>query len=103
MHSPSLDAGQPGSCRAAVMTLCKFAWSSARHMSLVYTLASRNLFHDRLRFLASLTGIVFSVVLVMVQLGLYFGFNRMLTMIIDHASTDLWVVSAETKYFEDLS
>jgi putative ABC transport system permease protein len=72
-------------------------------MSLVYTLASRNLFQDRLRFVASLTGIVFSVVLVMVQLGLYFGFNRMLTMIIDHASTDLWVVSAETKYFEDLS
>jgi putative ABC transport system permease protein len=39
----------------------------------------------------------------MVQLGLYFGFNRMLTMIIDHAPTDLWVVAAETKYFEDLS
>jgi len=72
-------------------------------MSLVYTLASRNLFQDRLRFIASLTGIVFSVVLVMVQLGLYFGFNRMLTMIIDHAPTDLWVVAAETKYFEDLS
>ncbi len=72
-------------------------------MPLIYTLASRNLFQDRLRFLASLTGIVFSVVLVMVQLGLYFGFSRMLTMIIDHASTDLWVVSAETRYFEDLS
>jgi putative ABC transport system permease protein len=27
----------------------------------------------------------------------------MLTMIIDHAATDLWVVSSETKYFEDLS
>ena len=72
-------------------------------MSLVYTLASRNLFQDRLRFIASLAGIVFSVVLVLVQLGLYFGFNRMLTMIIDHASTDLWVVAAETRYFEDLS
>src|SRR6476620_2487740 len=72
-------------------------------MSLVYTLASRILFQDRLRFIASLTGIVFSVVLVMVQLGLYFGFNRMLTMISDHAPKDLWVVSRETKYFEDLS
>jgi len=72
-------------------------------MSLVFTLASRNLFQDRLRFIASLTGIVFSVVLVMVQLGLYFGFSRMLTMIIDHASTDLWIVSSETRYFEDLS
>lgn len=72
-------------------------------MSLVFTLASRNLFQDRLRFIASLTGIVFSVVLVMVQLGLYFGFGRMLTIIIDHTSTDLWVVSGETRYFEDLS
>ena len=72
-------------------------------MSLVFTLASRNLFQDRLRFIASLMGIVFSVVLVMVQLGLYFGFSRMLTMVIDHAAADLWVVSSETKYFEDLS
>ena len=46
-------------------------------MSLVWTLASRNLFQDRLRFAATLIGIVFSVVLVMVQMGLYFGFGRM--------------------------
>jgi putative ABC transport system permease protein len=72
-------------------------------MSLVFTLASRNLLQDRLRFIASLMGIVFSVVLVLVQLGLYFGFSRMLTIIIDHASTDLWIVSSETRYFEDLS
>jgi putative ABC transport system permease protein len=72
-------------------------------MSLVFTLASRNLFQDRLRFIASLLGIVFSVVLVMVQMGLYFGFGTMLTTMIDHASTDLWVVSSGAKYFEDLS
>ena len=72
-------------------------------MPLIFTLALRNLIQDRLRFVAALTGIVFSVVLVMMQLGLYFGFSRMLTIIIDHASTDLWIVSSETKYFEDLS
>jgi putative ABC transport system permease protein len=72
-------------------------------MSLVLTLASRNLFQDRLRFIASLTGIVFSVVLVMVQMGLFFGFSRMLTTVIDHTSTDLWIVSTGAKYFEDLS
>jgi putative ABC transport system permease protein len=38
-------------------------------MSLVLTLALRNLLQDRLRFIASLMGIVFSVVLVMVQMG----------------------------------
>ena len=72
-------------------------------MSLVFTLASRNLFQDRLRFIASLMGIVFSVVLVMGQIGLYFGFSRMVTTVIDHASTDLWIVSSGSKYFEDLS
>jgi putative ABC transport system permease protein len=71
--------------------------------SLVFTLAWRNLFQDRLRFVASLMGIVFSVVLVMGQMGLYFGFSRMVTTVVDHASTDLWVVSSGARYFEDLS
>ena len=71
--------------------------------SLVFTLASRNLFQDRLRFVASLMGIVFSVVLVMGQMGLYFGFSRMVTTVVDHTSTDLWIVSTGAKYFEDLS
>jgi putative ABC transport system permease protein len=57
-------------------------------MSLVLTIASRNLFPDRLRFVASLIGIVLSVVLVMVQLGLYFGFGRLVTTMTDRASTD---------------
>ncbi len=72
-------------------------------MSLVFTLASRNLFQDRLRFAASLIGIVFSVVLVMVQMGLYYGFSRMVTVMIDHAHADLWVVARGTKSFEDIS
>src|ERR1041384_1541766 len=72
-------------------------------MSLTLTLASRNLFHDRLRFLATLVGIVFAVVLVMVQMGLYLGFGRMVTTMIDHAPADLWIVSRGAKSFEDLS
>lgn len=72
-------------------------------MALVATLASRNLLQDRLRFVATLIGIVFSVVLVMVQMGLYLGFGRMVTTMIDHAPADLWVVSRGTKSFEDLS
>jgi putative ABC transport system permease protein len=72
-------------------------------MSLIFTLASRNLFQDRLRFVASLVGIVLSVVLVMVQMGLYFGFGRLVTTMIDHTTTDLWIVSSGAKCFEDLS
>ena len=48
-------------------------------------------------------GIVFSVVLVMGQMGIYFGFSRMVTTVVDHTSTDLWIVSSGAKYFEDLS
>lgn len=72
-------------------------------MPLSLTLALRNLFHDRLRFIATLIGIVFSVVLVLVQMGLYSGFGRMVTMMIDHAATDLWVVSRGTNSMEDIS
>ena len=72
-------------------------------MSLVLTLASRNLFQDRLRFIATSIGIVFTVVLVMVQMGLYLGFGRMVTTMIDHATADLWVVSKRATSFEDLT
>jgi putative ABC transport system permease protein len=72
-------------------------------MSLVMTLAWRNLFHDRLRFVATLVGIVFSVVLVMIQMGLYLGFGRMVTTMIDHANADVWVLPKGAKCFEDPS
>lgn len=72
-------------------------------MPLNLILALRNLFHDRTRFVATTVGIVFSVVLVIIQIGLYLGFGRMVTSMITHASTDLWVVRRGTKCFEDPS
>ena len=72
-------------------------------MSLVFKLASRNLFHDRLRFVATVIGIVFSIVLVTVQMGLFVSFDRMVTTMIDHAPADLWIVPSGTKCFEDPS
>ncbi|MBV8169250.1 MAG: ABC transporter permease [Alphaproteobacteria bacterium] len=72
-------------------------------MSLIVKLASRNLFQDRLRFVATVIGVVFSIVLVIVQLGLFLGFTRMVTTMIDHASADLWIVPYGTKCFEDPS
>src|SRR5438477_4760428 len=72
-------------------------------MPLVFTLAFRNLFHDRLRFIATVIGIVFSIVLVTIQMGLYLGFGQMVTTMIDHASADLWIMPIGTKCFEDPS
>jgi len=72
-------------------------------MSLILKLASRNLLQDRLRFVATIIGIVFSIVLVTIQLGLYLSFDRMVTTMIDHAPADLWIVPLGTKCFEDPS
>src|SRR5271168_825288 len=72
-------------------------------MTLVFTLASRNLFHDRVRLIATVVGIVFSIVLVTVQLGVFLSFERMVTTMIDHAQADFWIVPSETKSFEDSS
>jgi putative ABC transport system permease protein len=72
-------------------------------MTLILTLASRNLFHDRVRLVATVVGIVFSIVLVTVQLGVFLSFERMVTTMIDHAQADFWIVPSETKSFEDSS
>jgi putative ABC transport system permease protein len=40
---------------------------------------------------------------VTVQLGLYLGFGRIVTTMIDHASADLWIMPPGTKCFEDPS
>ena len=72
-------------------------------MSLIFRLSWRNLFHDRLRFIATIIGIVFSIVLVTVQMGLFLGFDRMVTTVIDHSPADLWIVPRDTKSFEDSS
>src|ERR1700693_475891 len=70
-------------------------------MSLSFKLTLRNLLHDRLRLIATIVGIVFSIVLVTVQVGVFVSFQRMATIMIDHASADLWVVPLGTKTFED--
>ena len=64
-------------------------------------LAFRNLFHDILSLAVTLTGIVFSVVLVAVQCGLYIGAERTIAGVIDQIKTDLWVTPFGTKSFDD--
>ncbi len=63
-------------------------------------LAQRNLFHDKVRLAVTLTGIVFAVVLIVVELGLFFGFTVTTSNLIDHAGADLWVTSPKVPYVE---
>lgn len=64
-------------------------------------LAFRNLFHDLLSLVVTLTGIVFSVVLVAIQCGLYLGSERTIVSVLDQVKADLWIIPYGTKSFDD--
>jgi putative ABC transport system permease protein len=63
-------------------------------------LAQRNLFHDKVRLTVTLTGIVFAVVLIVVELGLFVGFTQTTSNLIDNSGADLWVTSKNVTYVE---
>jgi putative ABC transport system permease protein len=54
-------------------------------MPMIPKLAYRNLFHDRLSLVVTLVGIVFSVVLVAVQFGIYLGSENRIAAMLDQA------------------
>ncbi|MBB4200523.1 multidrug ABC transporter substrate-binding protein [Rhodoblastus sphagnicola] len=70
-------------------------------MSLAPKLAFQNLFQDKLRLIATAFGIGFSMALVTIQMGLYVSFQRMVTVMIDHADADLWIAPKGSNSFED--
>lgn len=63
-------------------------------------IARRNLFHDKVRLVVTITGITFAVVLMVVELGLFIGFSVTTTGLIDHSGADLWVASRHIPYIE---
>ena len=63
-------------------------------------LARRNLFHDHIRFAVTLTGIVFALVLIIIQFGLFLGFTTTTSNNIDHSKADLWIVFRGVGYFD---
>jgi putative ABC transport system permease protein len=60
------------------------------------SLARKNLLHDRLRFVITVSGVAFAVTLVLVQVGLFMGLLGKATVTIENASADLWITSRET-------
>lgn len=64
------------------------------------SLAWRNLVHDKVRLLVTLTGIVFAVVLIVVELGLFLGFTTATSSLIDHSGADLWITAPRVPYIE---
>jgi len=66
-------------------------------------LAERNLVHDKVRLAVTLTGIIFAVVLIVVQLGLFIGFATTTSGLIDHAGADIWIGPKHVPYLEQAS
>lgn len=65
------------------------------------SLAIKNLLHDKIRLTVTLTGIVFSVVLTAIQLGLFFGFVNATSDIINYSRADLWVMTKDVPNLEN--
>ena len=64
------------------------------------SLAVRNLLHDKARFAVTVVGVVFAVVLVAVQIGLFIGFATTTSNVIDNSGADLWIVSQNVDHLE---
>lgn len=56
-------------------------------------LAFKMLTHDKVRFVITLSGIAFAVMLVLVQIGLFGGLLANATVTIEHANAEIWITS----------
>lgn len=63
-------------------------------------LSWRNLIHDKVRLGVTLTGIVFAVVLIVVEFGLFLGFMTTTSSLIDRSGADLWIIAERVPYIE---
>jgi putative ABC transport system permease protein len=60
-------------------------------------IALSSLFFERGKLLAALSGVAFAANLVLVQMGLFFGFQQASTAVITRAGGDLWVMARGTQ------
>ncbi len=66
----------------------------------MWTLARKILFHDRVKFAVAAAGVSISVVLILVQIGLYFGFMQNASNLIDHSKADIWITGQGNQNFD---
>jgi putative ABC transport system permease protein len=64
------------------------------------SIARKNLFHDKIRFVVALAGIAFAVVLITVQLGVYLAFRSNVSVLIDHTNADIWITAHGLENFD---
>ncbi len=66
----------------------------------MWALARKILLHDRVKFAVASAGVSISVLLVLVQIGLYFGFMENASILIDNGKADIWVAGRGNDNFD---
>ena len=66
----------------------------------MWALARKILLHDRVKFAVAAAGVSISVLLVLVQIGLYYGFMENASTLIDNGKADLWVAGRGNDNFD---
>jgi len=66
----------------------------------VWNLARKILLHDRIKFAVAAAGVSISVMMVLVQIGLYLGFMQNASNLIDHSKADVWVMGDANENFD---
>lgn len=66
----------------------------------MWTLARKILLHDRIKFAVAAAGVSISVMMVLVQIGLYLGFMQNASNLIDHSHADVWVTGEGNENFD---
>jgi len=63
-------------------------------------LARKNLFADLPRFVVALLAVIFAVTLLTVQTGIYNGFVRSTSLLIEESRADIWLAAKQMAYLE---
>ena len=63
-------------------------------------LALKTLIHEKARLVITVSGVAFSTVLVLMQIGMYIGFMGNATNIIRHVDADIWITSKNIQCFD---
>lgn len=66
----------------------------------MWVLAVKNLIHDRIRLLITLIGIMFSVALILIQVGMFIGMTANSSTVIEHSEGDLWIMARNSQNFD---
>ncbi|MBI5409527.1 MAG: FtsX-like permease family protein [Nitrospirae bacterium] len=66
----------------------------------MFWLAIKTLFHERGRLIITLTGIIFSTVLTIIQVSMYLGMMGNATSVIRNTDADIWVASRNIQNFD---